>query len=174
MVKKVTAPATTEKTEGKVDDLNGTYIWSYLIERHGLTNDQLVHMKQAVCPAIIEGKPITLCRIFKPADAKEKAVTVMNYQSLNDHPGLILYEGYYFKGGLRSDIFIEKKEGVMPTSLEKRIKEGAINEIGVPEVKTTGQRWLGRIGSFMMYGGWMLILALILIIIILVNILSHR
>ena len=51
-----------------------------------------------------------MIRIFEQVIAGEKGITIDDYQSLDDHPELTLYEGYYREvGGQATDIHIEKK-----------------------------------------------------------------
>ena len=58
----------------------------------------------------IGDKPVTMIRIFNPATANEKDVAIEDYQSLDNHPDLILYEGYYcVTRGQITDGEIEKK-----------------------------------------------------------------
>lgn len=85
-----------KKTRGKVEGLD-RIVWFYMIKKHGLSEQKLAHMSGAVCPAKVKDNPATLVRIFDPAVAKEKGVTVQDYASLNDHPELILYEGYILR-----------------------------------------------------------------------------
>ncbi len=44
------------------------------------------------------------------------------------------------------------------------------NEGPVPAPKARKHKWLGRIGTFLMMGGWLLILVLVLVIAILISI----
>lgn len=151
-----------EKTRGRVDGLPGTTVWSYMNVKHGLTGEQLLHVKQALCEAVVEGKPSTLVRIFDPDIAKAKGVDVQDYASLNDHPELILYEGYYGRGRA-PDILIERCDGVGPSLLERRMREGAVTV--VEEVKAK-RKWLSRIGNFMTMGGFLLVILLVVGIVI--------
>jgi hypothetical protein len=54
-----------------------------------------------------------MIRIFSPAVASEKGVTIEDYDSLDAHPELILYEGHYSETGegKAMDIYIEKTGG---------------------------------------------------------------
>ncbi len=113
--KDVNAVREVKKNRGRVDGLSGTEAWSYMQKKHGFTGEQLVNMRQAMRAAVVEGRSATLARIFDPAVAKEKGVTIEDYESLNEHPELILYEGYYYGRGQRSVIVIEKRSGIGPS-----------------------------------------------------------
>jgi hypothetical protein len=53
---------------------------------------------------------VTTFRIFLPGVAKDKGVKVEEYSSLNNYPGLVLYEGHYrSKDGRADNITIDKK-----------------------------------------------------------------
>ena len=169
---KTEAVVTTQekKTRGKVDKLE-TVAWFYMRKQHTLTEGQIVQLKGATCPAKVNDRATTLVRIFDPAVAKEKGVTVEDYESLNEQPGLILYEGYYVRGR-GGEIIIERREGVGTSLLEEKIKKGAITDVGVIYKKTATQKWLGRIGKFMMMGGFILVLLLIAAIAVAISTLS--
>jgi len=70
---------------------------SYIVTQHGGAIDVLQHLRRVECDVVIGGKPVQLIkiRIFHPAMAKEKGIAIYNYKSLDNHPELILYEGYY-------------------------------------------------------------------------------
>ena len=159
-----------KKTRGKIDSFSRVR-WNYMKKQHGLSDSQLVKLKEASCPAKFNNGAATLIRFFDPDVAKEKGVTIEDYESLNEQPGLILYEGYHVSGR-GGEIIIEKKDGVGASLLDEKIKKGAISDVGVIIEKTAKQKWLGRIGNFMMMGGWLLIVAVVLGIVIAVSILS--
>jgi hypothetical protein len=156
-------------TKGKVDGLDRG-IWYYLKKKHGVSEQKLVQLKEALYPARISGNPATLVRIFDPDLAKEKGVTIADYEKLNEYPELILFEGYYHGRGKTREMIIEKKSEAGPSLLEQKIKEGAITEAGIVLEKTSTQKWIGRIGNFMMMGGFLLVLLLVVAIVVLVSI----
>ncbi len=155
-----------KKDRGRVDGLSGTEAWSYMQKKHGFTGEQLVNMRLAMLAAVVEGRPATLVRIFDPAVAKEKGVTIEDYESLNKHPELIFYEGYYSGRGQTSVIVIEKRSGIGPSLLEKMTKEGTITEAAVKKDETTARKWLGRFGHFVMYGGFIVVIIVIVAIVL--------
>mgnify|MGYP001050678799 CR=1 FL=1 len=84
--------------------------WDYMREKHGLTGEQLMYLRQATWDGVVGGKPVTVVRIFDPEIATKKGVNVENYHDLDNHPELILYEGYYYTNRVQAaDSHIEKK-----------------------------------------------------------------
>jgi hypothetical protein len=84
--------------------------WQYMKDKHGLTGEQLADLRQATWDGVVGGKPVTVVRIFDPAAATKQGVNVEDYHNLDNHPELILYEGYYYTSrGQSPDIHIEKK-----------------------------------------------------------------
>ena len=78
----------------------------------GVMVDVLQNLRWVEQDAVVGDKPVglTMIRIFDPAAAEEKGITIEDYESLDDHPELILYEGYYQENGRgETDIHIEKK-----------------------------------------------------------------
>jgi hypothetical protein len=144
-----------KKIRGKVEQLERAE-WNYMRKPLMLTDDKIFPLREATCPAKINDKSATLIRIFNPDAAKEKGITIEDYESLSEHPELILYEGYHIKGR-GGEIVIEKRNEIGASLIEEKIKEGVITEVGVIKEKTATQKWLGRFGKFFMYGGWLLI-----------------
>jgi len=157
-------------TRGKVDAF-GRDIWSYMKKTHAFTEARMVQLKVAKCPAKVNKMNATLIRIFDPDTVKEKGMTIEDYESLNEHPEVILYEGYKIHGK-ESEIIIEKRNEAGASLLERKITEGTITEVGVIIPKTGAAKWLGRFGTFMMMGGFLVVLVLIVGIIIAISILS--
>lgn len=99
-----------EKKEKGVMSLSGSAVWSYMHSRHGISGEALVPLRRVESDGIVNDKPVTRIRIFDLATAKEKGVAIEDYQSLDNHPDLILYEGYYCESrGQITDGKIEKK-----------------------------------------------------------------
>jgi len=144
-----------KKTRGKVAEIDRAE-WFYMKKEHGLGEEILIKLKETTCPAKVNDKSATLVRIFNPDAAKEKGITIEDYESLSEHPELILYEGYHIKGR-GGEFIIEKRNELGASLIEEKIKEGTITDVGVIPIKTTKQIWLGRVGKFLLYGGWLLI-----------------
>jgi hypothetical protein len=118
-------------------------------------------IKGATCPAKFNGLAAKLVRYFNDDAAMEKGLTINDYESLNVNPELILYEGYHILGR-GGEIDIRERDTSGASFLEEKIKTGNITEIGVVIEKTAAQKWLGRIGKFLIMGGFMLVLVIIL------------
>ena len=160
------------KVRGKVQELNGTSTWACLMKEHALSGDQMVQLRQAIIPAKVQGKPGSLVRVFDPKACEAQKLTIENFESLNEHPHLILYEGYFFGHGGPGDIVIEKRKATEPSFLEQKMQEGSIIEVGMKKEDTTGMKWLKGFGKFMMMGGFLLIIILGAVIFIAVSILT--
>ncbi len=84
----------------------------YLRNTFKLTDDDIgTRLKQVTWDGVVEGKPVTLVRIFNPKDAAKKGINpVEDYHTLDNQPDLILYEGYW-SGDRKhaSYVHIEKK-----------------------------------------------------------------
>jgi hypothetical protein len=98
------------KKKKAVKEIEGT-LWGYMVQQ-GVTVDILQNLRRVERDAVVEDKPagLTMIRIFDPATANEKSVTIDDYGSLDNYPELVLYEGYYREvSGQATDIHIEKK-----------------------------------------------------------------
>ena len=99
-----------EKKKKGVMSLSGSAVWSYMHSRHGISGEALVSLMRAESDGMVGDKLVTMIRIFDPATAKEKSVAIEDYQSLDNRPDLILYEGYYSEArGQVTDGEIKKK-----------------------------------------------------------------
>jgi hypothetical protein len=161
-----------KRTKGEIGKFNrGVYFW--MQRKYKLSDAILVRMKEATCPAKINGMAGDLIRYFNPDTAKERGITVEDYEILNEYPELILYEGYYVPGR-KGEINIKKWEGAATSSLEEKINNGTITDVGIVIAKTAAQKWLSRIGNFMIMGGFMLVLILIAGLAIAISILAKN
>ena len=83
-------------------------IWGHLVCDHGIDVDTLSREIRCVDKegTINNGVPVTLIRVFKPSDALTRGVTITGWDTFDENPELVLYEGY-----LRRDnrAFLEKK-----------------------------------------------------------------
>ncbi len=99
-----------KKKEKGVMGLGGSAVWNYMKKRYGLSGEEMVPLRRVETDGTVDDKPVNMIRIFDSATAKEKDIAIEDYQSLDNHPDLILYKGYY--GLARGDITdgeIEKK-----------------------------------------------------------------
>jgi hypothetical protein len=90
-----------------VKDIYGG-IWGHMVSDHGIDVDTLSREMRCVERegTISNGLPVMLIRVFKPNEATEKGIAITGWETFNEHPELVLYEGY-----LRRDnqAFLEKK-----------------------------------------------------------------
>ena len=103
---------TEQKGEKKkaVKEIVGPLLW-HMVTKHGVTVDVLQNLRRVEQrERVVGGKQVIMIRIFDPASANEKGVAIDDHESLDSHPELILYEGYYRSVlGVATDIHIEKK-----------------------------------------------------------------
>jgi len=84
----------------------------HMVSRHGLALDELQNLRCVEREVALGDKPleIIMIRIFNPDTVKENHVTINGYGSLDRHPELILYEGYYRDvDGEAMDINLERE-----------------------------------------------------------------
>lgn len=84
----------------------------YLVVELGKNPDWVWHLKSAVRPRQ-EGKESYDVRVFDEVESTQKNVMVKNYTSLDEHPELILYEGWFDKKSFKVQIE-EKKAPPLP------------------------------------------------------------
>jgi hypothetical protein len=169
------AITTTEKfvkTKGEMGGLNGTCMWTYMASTHDLSGEQLNQLQQAMIPAKIQGKRGTLVRVFDPNSCEAKVIVIKDFDSLNQYPQQILYEGYFFGQGGGSGINVEKRKGTGPSLLEQMLQEGSITEVGMIVEDSTGMKWLKGFGKFLMMGGFLLVIVLAALIFIAISVLT--
>jgi hypothetical protein len=154
-------------TGGDILDFDRT-TWNYMVKKLNIPETQLFKLRGTRCPANLNSMAVNLLRFFDPEDAKGKGLTINDFESLNEHPELIRYEGYYVHGR-GGEIIIKKFDGFETSILEEKIKKGDITEVGVVIEKTAAQKWLGRFGNFMLMGGFILVLALIVLLIVVIS-----
>ena len=58
---------------------------------------------------IINKETVTLVRVFKPLEAENKGVKITGWETFDQHPELILFEGYLTKHN--NIAFLEKRKG---------------------------------------------------------------
>jgi hypothetical protein len=100
-----------KKRKREVKKIEGA-LWGYMVSQQGVIVDTLQNLRRVERDAVVGDKTVglTMIRIFDPADAKEKGVDVEDYRSLDGHPDLVLYEGYYQAAASKAtNIYIKKK-----------------------------------------------------------------
>ena len=70
--------------------------WGHLFNVHKVDVDTLSKGLRCVdCEGVLEGgKPVTFLRVFKPAEAQQKGIVVTGWETFDQNPDLILFEGY--------------------------------------------------------------------------------
>jgi len=71
-------------------------VWGHLVSYHKIDVDTLSRDMRCVEKEGVAdgGKPVTLIRVFKPAEAQQKGIIVTGWETFDQNPGLILFEGY--------------------------------------------------------------------------------
>jgi hypothetical protein len=86
-------------------------LWQYLVNKQHVPLDVLRTFRLVERDARVGDTPVglTMFRIFQPGAVKEQGLTIDSYDSLDNYPELILYEGYYeVTNGQIDNIRIEK------------------------------------------------------------------
>ena len=84
--------------------------WGQLVTVHKIDVDTL--SKEMRCVeregTLENGMPVTFLRIFKPIEAQQKGVDVTGWETFDQNPELILFEGYLTKA---NEAYLERKSG---------------------------------------------------------------
>jgi len=82
--------------------------WGHLVAVHKIDVDTL--SKEIRCVeregTLNSGVPVTFLRVFKPREAADKGITVTGWETFDQHPGLILFEGYLARD---NSAYLERK-----------------------------------------------------------------
>ncbi|MBI2831069.1 MAG: hypothetical protein HYX79_02295 [Chloroflexi bacterium] len=69
--------------------------WGHLVSEHGMDVDTLSRDVRCVERAgMLDGTAVTFMRVFKLSEAAKKGVVVTSWETFDEHPDLILFEGY--------------------------------------------------------------------------------
>jgi hypothetical protein len=69
--------------------------WGHMINDHQIDVHTLDEMRCVDRGGTInDGLPVTLIRVFSPGEAAGKGIRVTGWETFDEHPELILYEGY--------------------------------------------------------------------------------
>ena len=95
------------KKNKTVKNIDG-HTWGYLINEFKIDVDTIYNLMRFVEREGIteEKKPVTFLRIFKLNDAEKKGVEVTGWETLDQHPDLILFEGHVTK---RDEVYLKRK-----------------------------------------------------------------
>ncbi|MFC1971000.1 hypothetical protein ACFLV0_03590 [Chloroflexota bacterium] len=89
------------------------WVYVHLLTTLKVPYENLTSLRSVQKVGFWEGKPVTFIRIYDPR-ASEEAWQVKDFTSLNEHPDLILYEGYWEKGS--NHVFLECRTAPKPQS----------------------------------------------------------
>ena len=94
----------------------------YLVVEEKKGPDWVWSLKGVVLPT--EKETAFYCRVFDETQAVQAGVKVKNWTSLDDHPGLILWEGYFDKKTFvaRREKFVKKPDSATESLLEMGTK----------------------------------------------------
>jgi hypothetical protein len=122
---------------GKVEKLPGPrqisgLVGKYLTAEYKM-NDDLVRILKAVVRKRQEAEAAFDCRIFDQSEAEASEIQIKDYTSLDEHPDLILYEGWFDEETKHVEMAEKKKVSLdvpLFTETEIRQKIEALSEPG--------------------------------------------
>ncbi len=82
-------------------------VWGHLVSVHKIDVDTL--SKDIRCvekEGTNRGMPVTLLRVFSLNDAAKKSITVTGWETFDEHPELLFFEGYIARD---NSAYLEKK-----------------------------------------------------------------
>jgi hypothetical protein len=82
--------------------------WGHLVNVHKIDVDTLSREFRCVeHEGALNGKgPVTFLRVFKPKEAEQKGVVVMGWETFDEHPDLIHFEGHLTSS---NEAYLERK-----------------------------------------------------------------
>jgi len=98
-----------EKKKKAVKEIAGP-LGAHMVMRYGVTDDMLHNLRRVERHGLVEDKPVIMIRMFDLGAADKKGVSIEDFESLDGHPELVLYAGYYRSVlCVATDIHIDKK-----------------------------------------------------------------
>jgi hypothetical protein len=83
--------------------------WGHLVVDHGLSVDVLSkNIRCVVKPGVNDGSRVDLLRIFSLPDVEKKGITIAGWETFDQHPELIMFEGYLDNN---NQAYLERKNG---------------------------------------------------------------
>jgi hypothetical protein len=84
--------------------------WGHLVSVHKIDVDTLSRDMKCVERegTLEESIPVTFLRVFKPSEAHERGISVTGWETLDQHPDLIFFEGYLTR---TNEAVLERKKG---------------------------------------------------------------
>ena len=85
-------------------------VWGHLVSAHKIDVDTLTNEIRCVeRDGFLEGKgKVNFLRIFRPKEAASKGIEVTAWETFDQHPELILFEGYL--NNYTNEAYLEKKQ----------------------------------------------------------------
>jgi len=82
-----------------IKSLDGSAVWGHLVSDHKIDVDTLTRdMRRVDREGVLDnGIPVTFLRVFSLREAEERGVTITGWETFNQHPDLIIFEGYETK-----------------------------------------------------------------------------
>lgn len=95
-----------------IKEIDGA-IWGHLFNVHKVDGKTMAFKLRFVEREgfLDEGKPVTFLRVFKPEEAQMKNIKISGWDTFDQYPDLIHFEGYLTKG---NEAYLERKKGVEP------------------------------------------------------------
>jgi hypothetical protein len=92
-----------------VKEINGG-AWGHLVSTHKIDVDTLSREMRCVeREGVLEnGISVTFLRIFSPMEAQRRGINVSGWETFDQHPELILFEGYLTRA---NEAYLERKRG---------------------------------------------------------------
>jgi len=72
-------------------------VGSYLVTNANMSPDLVWNLKTVTIPRSDDGNVIDI-RVYNNNETESKGVKVINYHSLDGHPALVIFDGWYNKG----------------------------------------------------------------------------
>ncbi len=134
---KAAAPSQEKVEKPKVEKLPGPRLIPGLVERHLIAQYKIDADLVPVLKAVVRRRPGAErafdCRIFDEAEAEASETQIRDYSSLDGHPELVLYEGWFDEDSKRVELKEMKKlvsEVPLFTEAEIQRKIEALSEPG--------------------------------------------
>ena len=96
-----------KKTVKKISD----GAWGHLVSVHGIDVDTLCNTMRCVEREGVIGSnkvPVTFMRVFRLSEAAQKGVVVTGWEIFDQHPELVLFEGYLTRS---NEAHLDRKRG---------------------------------------------------------------
>ncbi len=80
-----------------VKELMGSGAWGHLVSDHKIDVDTIFRTLRCVERKGTIGStqtPVTFMRVFRPSEAEQKGVVVTGWETFDEHPDLVVFEGY--------------------------------------------------------------------------------